>query len=122
MEEVLTMNLLLAKSVHSRAARRENSPSVDVDKSLKSLPRPEQSNLNASTSLSDRINAGISKKKSASKAKSRAQRLRQQKGIERAEALFDQLEIRKTKSLGRAKKINARRVREIQSRDHKLWY
>lgn len=40
----------------------------------------------------------------------KAQRLRQQKGMDRAEAVMDQLEIKKAKSLNRAKSIKERRV------------
>jgi hypothetical protein len=41
---------------------------------------------------------------------SKAQRLRQQKGMERAEAVLDQLEIKKAKSFNRAKTIKERSV------------
>ncbi|CRG84429.1 hypothetical protein PISL3812_01717 [Talaromyces islandicus] len=92
-------------SLHSRAARRETSPSADVDKSLKSMPRVEapakQPLIHA---------AGISKKKSKTKAMSRAQRLRQQKSIERAESVMDQLETKVAKSIGKAKAVNARKA------------
>lgn len=40
----------------------------------------------------------------------KAQRLRQQKGMDRAEAVIDQMEIKKAKSLTRAKSIKERRV------------
>jgi hypothetical protein len=58
-------------------------------------------------------NAGISKKKSKGKALTRAQRLRQQKSIERAESVMDQLETKVSKSIGRAKVVNARRVKQF---------
>jgi uncharacterized membrane protein YdfJ with MMPL/SSD domain len=60
--------------------------------------------------LADRANAGVSKKQSKAKAKSRAQRLRQQKGMDRAEAIMDQLEIKVAKSENRAKTVKSRRV------------
>lgn len=41
---------------------------------------------------------------------SRAQRLRYQKGMERAEAVMDQLEIKKAKSVNRARTVKERRV------------
>lgn len=97
----------LADSLHSRAARRETSPSADVDKSLKSMPRVE-----TPTKQPVINHAGISKKKSKTKALTRAQKLRQQKGIERAESVMDQLETKISKSIGRAKAVNARRVRK----------
>ncbi|GKZ37483.1 hypothetical protein AbraIFM66950_009033 [Aspergillus brasiliensis] len=96
------------QSKHSRAARRAASPSLDVDKSLTTLPRAEETTVQRDSILSERANAGISKKQSKSKAKSRAQRLRQQKGVERAEAVMDQLEKKVTKSVGRAKVVKAR--------------
>ena len=40
----------------------------------------------------------------------KAQRQRQMKGMERAEAVMDQLETKKAKSLNRAKTIHERRV------------
>jgi hypothetical protein len=58
----------------------------------------------------------VSKKQSKPKAKSRAQRLRQQKGMERAEAVLDQKEIKLAKSNNRAKVVKNRRVRLIFSR------
>lgn len=60
--------------------------------------------------LADRANAGVSKKQSKPKAKSRAQRLRQQKGMDKAEAIMDQLEIKVSKSETRAKTIKSRSV------------
>lgn len=57
-------------------------------------------------------NAGIGKKKSKTKALSRAQRLRQQKSIERAEIVMDQLETKVSKSVGKAKTVNARKVQQ----------
>ncbi|KAL2838828.1 Alb1-domain-containing protein [Aspergillus pseudoustus] len=98
------------QSKHSRAARRAASPSLDLDKSLTSLPRAEKTELHRESILSDRANAGISKKQSKPKAKSRAQRQRQQKGIERAEAIMDQHEIKLAKSNSRAKAVKNRRA------------
>ncbi|KAL3441589.1 Alb1-domain-containing protein [Aspergillus insuetus] len=98
------------QSKHSRAARRAASPSVDLDKSLASLPRAEKTELHRESILSDRANAGVSKKSSKPKAKSRAQRLRQQKGMERAEAVLDQQEIKLAKSNNRAKVVKNRRA------------
>lgn len=99
-----------AQSKHSRAARRAASPSLDVDKSITTLPRAQETTVQRESVLLERANSGISKKQSKSKAKTRAQRLRQQKGMERAEAVVDQLEKKVTKSVGRAKAIKNRRV------------
>ncbi|KAJ9298465.1 hypothetical protein DTO271G3_3432 [Paecilomyces variotii] len=92
-------------SAHSRAARRAGSPSVDVEKSLTSLPRPDTPQIPAA-----HVSSGITKKKSKSKPKSRAQRLRQEKGLERAEIIMDQLEKKVTKSIEKSKVINRRRA------------
>ncbi|PYI00650.1 hypothetical protein BO78DRAFT_465170 [Aspergillus sclerotiicarbonarius CBS 121057] len=97
------------QSKHSRAARRAASPSLEVDKSITSLPRAQETTVQRESILSERANSGITKKQSKSKAKTRAQRLRQQKGVERAEAVVDQLEKKVTRSAGRAKAIKARR-------------
>ncbi|RAK95259.1 Alb1 domain-containing protein [Aspergillus ibericus CBS 121593] len=98
------------QSKHSRAARRAASPSLEVDKSITSLPRAQETTVQRESILSERANAGITKKQSKSKAKTRAQRLRQQKGVERAEAVVDQMEKKVTKSVGRAKAVKARRA------------
>lgn len=100
---------MLAKTDNSRAARRAASPSLDVDKSLTSLPRAESPTVRRPSILSDRRNSGIQKKQKQKKL-SRAQRLRQQKGMDRAEAVLDQLEIKKAKSISRAKTVKDRRV------------
>ncbi|KAL4901666.1 hypothetical protein BDW74DRAFT_72205 [Aspergillus multicolor] len=98
------------QSKHSRAARRAASPSVDLDKSLANLPRPEDTPLPRESVLADRAKAGVTKKQSKPKALSRAQRARQQKGLERAEAVMDQHEIKLAKSNNRAKAVKNRRA------------
>ncbi|KAI2789982.1 hypothetical protein POX_d05483 [Penicillium oxalicum] len=95
---------------NSRAARRGASPSVDLDKSLASLPRVESSTVQRTSLLIDRSNSGIQKKKKDNKRMTKAQRQRQMKGMERAEAVMDQLETKKAKSLNRAKTIHERRA------------
>ncbi|KAG0161276.1 hypothetical protein PDIDSM_8810 [Penicillium digitatum] len=72
------------QSQRSRAARRAASPSLDL--------RP------------------LTKKQKKNDKLSRAQRLRQQKGMDRAEAVMDQLEIKKCKSVARGKTVNSRRA------------
>ncbi|RHZ68031.1 hypothetical protein CDV55_101061 [Aspergillus turcosus] len=96
------------KSIHSRAARRAASPSLDVDKSLTSLPRAENTVIQRDSVLNERANAGVSKKSKA-KAKTRTQRLRQQKGMERAEIVYSRLEKKVAKSVSRAKNVKARK-------------
>lgn len=81
-----------------------------MDKSLTSLPRVESPTVQRPSILAERANAGIQKKQRKGKAMSRAQRLRQQKGMERAEALWDRMEVKVAKSVARGKNVNARRV------------
>ncbi|KAL4795850.1 Alb1-domain-containing protein [Aspergillus venezuelensis] len=97
-------------SKHSRAARRAASPSLDLDKSLTNLPRAENTPIQRESILADRASAGVTKKQSKPKNLSRAQRLRQQKGQDRAEAVMDQLEIKVAKSNNRAKTVKNRRA------------
>lgn len=75
-----------------------------------SLPRVEDANLPRDSILADRANAGVSKKQSKPRNKSRAQRQKQQKGIERAENVIDQMEKKVSDSVSRAKVVKARRV------------
>ncbi|OGE58001.1 hypothetical protein PENARI_c001G11992 [Penicillium arizonense] len=98
------------QSTRSRAARRAASPSLDLDKSVTSLPRAESPAAQRPSVLTDRRNSGIQKKNKNDKKLSRAQRLRQQKGMDRAEAVLDQMEIKKAKSLARGKIVNNRRA------------
>lgn len=109
-EKVISKYHHLAQSRHSRAARREVSPSVDVDKSLRSAPRAESTVIQRESVLSERANAGVTKKQLKPKALSRAQRQRQQKGMERAEMVMDQLEKKVDNSVNRGKSVKARRV------------
>ncbi|OJJ51090.1 hypothetical protein ASPZODRAFT_148450 [Penicilliopsis zonata CBS 506.65] len=97
------------KSIHSRAARRAASPSLDLDKSLTSLPRAEGKVVEAPAVLTERAKAGVSKKQLKPRNLSRAQKLRQQKSMDRAEAVMDQLETKVTKSVKREKTVKARR-------------
>ncbi|KAJ5832459.1 hypothetical protein N7474_000770 [Penicillium riverlandense] len=97
-------------SQHSRAARRAASPSLDVDKSLRTLPRAESPTVQRPSVLSERANSGVQKRQKKGKNISKAQRLRQQKGMERAEAVVDQMEVKLAKSVNRQKTINSRRA------------
>ncbi|KOS39456.1 hypothetical protein ACN38_g9693 [Penicillium nordicum] len=98
------------QSQRSRAARRAASPSLDLDKSVTSLPRAESPTTIRPSVLADRATSGIQKKQKKNDKVSRAQRLRQQKGMDRAEAVVDQLEIKKAKSLARGRTVNSRRA------------
>ncbi|KAJ5966154.1 hypothetical protein N7481_012868 [Penicillium waksmanii] len=90
---------------NTRAARRAATPE---DKSIAALPRADSPTTSRPSLMADRANIGVSKKKKNNSKITRAQRLRQQKGLERAEAVSDQLQIKKSKSLVRAKAIKTR--------------
>ncbi|CAG7928846.1 unnamed protein product [Penicillium olsonii] len=83
---------------------------MDLDKSVTSLPRAESPTTQGPTILADRANAGVMKKQKKNNKVSRAQRMRQQKGMDRAEAVLDQLEIKKAKSFARARVVDGRRA------------
>ncbi|KAH7384097.1 Alb1-domain-containing protein [Phaeosphaeria sp. MPI-PUGE-AT-0046c] len=97
-------------TVHSRAARRAASPSIDLDKKLKqttrdsaSPSRPAQIKPHALAAQ----NAGI-QKKSKKGNMTRAQRMRHQKGLERAADVLDKRQVKVVKSLGKEKNIKDR--------------
>ncbi|RSM05660.1 hypothetical protein CEP52_006133 [Fusarium oligoseptatum] len=79
-------------SIHSRAARRATSPSIDADKSLK---RPQHS-------------AGVSKKSKRKTAMSAKARRRHEKGLEMAEAVIERTRSKVEKSKGRGRSIQLR--------------
>lgn len=107
MKNIITLILSIASGQNTRAARRAATPE---DKSLAALPRAESPTAQRPSLLAERANAGVQKKKKENKKISRAQRMRQQKGMERAEAVLDQLEIKKSRSDKRAINIKTRRV------------
>jgi hypothetical protein len=101
---------LPATSIHSRAAKRASSPSIDTDKSLKNVKPPVDSKKHRSSILAIHQNAGISKKskngrKSVLSAKAKR---RQDKGLDRAEAVMDKKEKKIEKSKGRARTVQER--------------
>lgn len=55
-------------------------------------------------------NAGISKKKNKAKPLSRSKRIRQEKGMKRAVAVLDQLDVKLVHSTVRSKKMKERGV------------
>lgn len=92
-------------SVHSRAARRAASPSLDLDKSITSIKAPVEDK----PKFLGAQNGGISKKKKA-KPMTRQQRLRHERGLERADANLSKLEKKVANSKDRNKKVKARAV------------
>ncbi|RDW88616.1 hypothetical protein BP6252_00648 [Coleophoma cylindrospora] len=98
-----------AASVHSRAAKRASSPSINTDKSLKEIKAPEETK-NRPSVLAVHQGAGVSKKsKNGRKAvlSAKAKR-RQEKGLDRAEAVMDKKEIKIEKSRGKARNVQER--------------
>ncbi|KAI9743162.1 MAG: hypothetical protein M1818_003457 [Claussenomyces sp. TS43310] len=98
------------QSVHSRAAKRASSPSIDTDKSLKNIKPPVESTNNRPSVLAVHQGAGVSKKsKNGRKSglSSKAKR-RQEKAVDRAEAVMDRTEGKIEKSRGKARTVQDR--------------
>jgi hypothetical protein len=110
----------------SRDARRAASPSIDLDKSLLNLPRPE-SPSSAKRPTKPHVLASQSPgitKRNKSKPLKRQQRLRQIKGMERAADVMDRMELRVQKSVVKEKKVKERSkawedVNGIKKKDRK---
>jgi hypothetical protein len=99
-----------AASVHSRAAKRASSPSIDTDKSLKNVKPPTESNKNRPSVLAVHQGAGVLKKSKNSRKSvlSAKAKRRQEKGMDRAEAVMDKKEKKVEKSKGRARTVQER--------------
>ncbi|KAK8220054.1 hypothetical protein M8818_000470 [Zalaria obscura] len=89
------------ESLHSRAARRAATP---PDRSLTDVEKPA---VDFAPKLHTVQDGSI--KKNKQKPMSRQQRLRQQKGMERADQNLDKLVTKRAKSIVRAKRIDDRR-------------
>jgi hypothetical protein len=103
-------NILPATSIHSRAAKRASSPGIDLDKSLKGLKPPVDAKKHRPSVLAVHQGAGVTKKskngrKSVLSAKAKR---RQEKGLDRAEAVMDKKEKKVEKSKGRARTVQER--------------
>jgi hypothetical protein len=103
-------NVLPATSIHSRAAKRASSPGIDLDKSLKDLKPPVDTKKHRPSVLAVHQGAGVTKKskngrKSVLSAKAKR---RQEKGLDRAEAVMDKKEKKVEKSKGRARTVQER--------------
>lgn len=96
--------------MRSRESRRAASPGIDLDKSLKDLKPPTATKTKQPSVLAIHQGAGISKKsKHGRKAvvSAKAKR-RQEKGMDRAEAVLDKKEIKIEKSKDRARTVQER--------------
>lgn len=99
-----------APSLHSRASKRLTSPTIDLDIFLTSLKAPAQSSNQRPSVLAVHHGAGISKKKAKGKALSRAQKKRQERGLERAEMVMDKTEKKVERGMGKRKGERERKV------------
>jgi hypothetical protein len=100
----------LEVTVHSRAARRAASPSIDLDKTLRKTTRDSTSPSRPSNAKPHALaaqNAGIQKKQKKG-TMTRAQRLRHQKGLERAGEILDKRQVKVVKSIGKQENIKNR--------------
>ncbi|KAK1780385.1 Alb1-domain-containing protein [Copromyces sp. CBS 386.78] len=93
---------------HSRAARRQTSPGIDLDKSLKGVRPPQESVNLRPTVLAAHHNSGITKK-TKKKQLSSKMRKRQEKSMDRAEAIMDRTSTKKAKSMRKAAVIESRK-------------
>ncbi|KAF7959759.1 hypothetical protein EAE96_001368 [Botrytis aclada] len=93
-------------SVRSRAAKRASSPSIDTDKSLKNVKAPAETVYNSQI-LSPHQGAGVNKKKSGRQLSSKAKK-RQNKGMDRAEAVMDRTSTKIEKSKYRGRNVQER--------------
>lgn len=95
--------------MRSRAAKRASSPGIDLDKSLKDLKPPQDVKKQRPSVLAIHQGAGVTKKKNGRKSvlSAKAKR-RQEKGMDRAEAVMDKTEIKVQKSKGRARTVQER--------------
>ncbi|KAL1871048.1 hypothetical protein VTK73DRAFT_2283 [Phialemonium thermophilum] len=98
-----------APSVHSRSARRATSPGIDTDKSLKNVRPPPESINQRPAVLAAHHGSGVTKKTKRKVTPSSKARRRQEKGIDRAEAVMERTAKKIQKSKGQARKIQARR-------------
>ncbi|KAL2681262.1 hypothetical protein Neosp_008870 [[Neocosmospora] mangrovei] len=97
-----------APSIHSRAARRATSPSIDADKSLKEVKPPPRSAPHRPSVLAAQHSAGVSKKSKRKTAMSAKARRRHEKGLEMAEAVIERTKSKVEKSKGRGRNIQLR--------------
>ncbi|TAQ90646.1 hypothetical protein B7494_g1064 [Chlorociboria aeruginascens] len=97
-------------SIHSRAAKRASSPSINTDKSLKDIQLPVEKKTNRPSVLAIHQGAGVTRKsKNGRKSvlSTKAKR-RQEKGLDRAEAIMDKKEKKVEKSKGKARTVQER--------------
>ncbi|TGJ82252.1 hypothetical protein E0Z10_g6498 [Xylaria hypoxylon] len=97
-----------APSLHSRAARRATSPSIDTDKSLKNIQPPPESADHRPSVLAIHHGAGVSKKQKTSRAMSSKARKRYEKAQDRAISNMERFEKKVAVSKGQSRAIQGR--------------
>ncbi|KAM0421548.1 hypothetical protein ACHAPT_010722 [Fusarium lateritium] len=97
-----------APSIHSRAARRATSPSIDADKSLKDVQPPPRSAPHRPSVLAAQHSSGVSKKSKRKSAMSAKARRRHEKGLEMAEAVIERTRSKVERSKGKGRNIHLR--------------
>jgi hypothetical protein len=96
-------------TIHSRAARRAASPSIDLDKKLKKTTRDSESPSRPAKVKTHALAAHNGIQKRGKKGHmTRAQRLRHQKGLERGADNLDKMQVKVVKSLDKEKNIKDR--------------
>lgn len=110
MAKQITKKGAKAPSVHSRAARRATSPSINTDKSLKDVQPPSDVN-NRPSVLGIHQSAGVSKKAKRGRKSvlSTKARRRHERGLERAEEIVDRTALKIQKSKRSAAEIASRK-------------
>ncbi|KAH0602835.1 uncharacterized protein H6S33_008485 [Morchella sextelata] len=109
-----------APSDRTRAARRQASPSLGLDKSLATLPRasddPVLTNKEATAKkVGDAVlratlgDSGVKKRKRGGKEASRRQKERMEKAVGKAEAVMERLDKKRGDSMKRGKVVKDRR-------------
>ncbi|ROW15387.1 hypothetical protein VPNG_02222 [Cytospora leucostoma] len=100
-----------APSLHSRAARRATSPSINTDKSLKEVQPPSESVNNRPSVLGIHQSAGVTKrtKRGRKSVLSTKARKRHERGLERAEHVVDRTALKIQKSKRSAAEIASRK-------------
>jgi hypothetical protein len=96
-----------ATSKHSRAARRATSPGIDTDKSLKNV-KPPPADSKKPDVLAAHRSGGIVKKRRKVMLSTKA-RKRQEKSMDRAEAVMDRTSTKVEKSKGSFRVIQSRK-------------
>ncbi|KAI9678621.1 MAG: hypothetical protein M1817_005678 [Caeruleum heppii] len=99
-----------ARSVHSRAAKRATSPSINLDASLKDLKVPSESLDTRPSVLAIHHGAGVTKKTKKARPLSSKARKRQEQGLERAEHVMDKMEKKVAKSVVKGRVGRERRA------------